>query len=135
MRCENNVHTRCKNTFCKLHNLQMFVYFSKSLYVLDKSEPWACRQNATEIHEYLYSHCVRMCSKQSRKLYHCGLNWEGGGVVSKTLLCSVYFFCWRTLCDLLGPINDQMSLFEQFCIKKLSCKYWHFCCRGSSGKY
>lgn len=36
----------------------MFVYFSKSLYVLDKSEPWACRQNATEIHEYLYSHCV-----------------------------------------------------------------------------
>lgn len=59
----------------------------------------------------------------------------GGGGVSKTLLCSVYFFCWRTLCDLLGPINDQMSLFEQFCIKKLSCKYWQFCCRGSSGKY
>lgn len=60
---------------------------------------------------------------------------RGGRAVAKTLLCSVYFFCWRTLCDLLGPINDQMSLFEQFCIKKLSCKYWHFCCRGSSGKY
>lgn len=69
----------------------MFVYFSKSLYVLDKSEPWACRQNATEIHEYLYSHCVRMCSKQSRKLYHCGLNWEGGGCFKDiTLQCLLF---------------------------------------------
>lgn len=79
----------------------MFVYFSKSLYVLDKSEPWACRQNATEIHEYLYSHCVRMCSKQSRKLYHCGFDWEGGGLLQRHYsavstfsveeLCAIYW--------------------------------------------
>lgn len=25
--CENNVYIRCKNMFCILYNLEMFVYF------------------------------------------------------------------------------------------------------------
>lgn len=71
--------------------------------MLDKSEPWACRQNATEIHEYLYSHCVRMCLKQSRKLYHCGFDWEGGGG---------------------GLLQRHYSAVSTFSVEELCAIYW-----------
>lgn len=58
-----------------------------------------------------------------------------GEIFAKILIYNVYIFFWKTLRDLLGPINDQMSLFEQFCIKELSCKNWHFCCSEYSEIY